>query len=216
MYYTLVASLPVLPPHFDVERTPITAPRLGERLRQLTQEDSDMLRQLADFFSWDRQLIERTDEQIADDYQRLLQVRHPLILKIVRHRINVRTIVSALRRRNQGADGPVALGPLAKSIKRSWNDPTFRLHPRFPWIEQFEQRMLAGDAMQAERLLFEFTWSLWCRMAAEFTFSFEAILLYVARWEIIHRWASRNAEAGQIRFDKMIEETLGEYASAKF
>ena len=53
-------------------------------------------------------------------------------------------------------------------------------------------------------------------MANNFTFSFEAVLLYLARWEIVDRWTSRDADAGLVRFDQMIEETLGEYATAQF
>ena len=38
-YYMLIASLPALPPHFEVQRDPITRPRLDERLKMLEPED---------------------------------------------------------------------------------------------------------------------------------------------------------------------------------
>jgi hypothetical protein len=37
--------------------------------------------------------------------------------------------------------------------------------------------------------------------------------LYLARWEIIDRCTSRDAEAGRERFDNLITETLGDYAN---
>lgn len=213
-YYTLIASLPHLPAHFDVERVPISLPRLNERLKLLRESDARILQQLVDFLAWDRQPMDRTDQQVVAEYQRLgKEISHPLVLEIIEHRTNVRTIVSALRRRRDGAGPPIGVGQLVEPIRRNWKEPQFGLERRFHWIETFTERMTAGDAVAAERVLFEFTWNTWCRMAAEFTFSFEAVLLYLARWAIVDRWTSRNAEVGRARFEKLIEEALGEYAS---
>ena len=95
-------------------------------------------------------------------------------------------------------------------------DPTFGLGQRFPWVEQFSQHMLAGETAKAERAIFEFSWKTWSRMAAQFTFSFEAVPLYVARWEILNRWTSRDLETGKERFEQLMQETLGEYAALQF
>ena len=105
-YYTLIASLPPLPAHFDVERTPVSRPRLRHLLKQLADDDADTVRQLASFFSWDRQLIDQTDEDIRRRYEVLMHNRQPLIRELVNHRINVRTIVAALRRRRDGLEPP--------------------------------------------------------------------------------------------------------------
>lgn len=216
-YYTLVASLPHLPPHFDVERNPITRPRLVDRLKLLNESDATILQQLIDFLTWDRQPLDQTDEQVVREYERVTnKVRHPLVLEIVDNRMNIRTIVSALRRRRGGEGPPTGVGQLVAPIRRHWNDPHFRLHRQFPFIEEFEARMSAGDAVSAERALFEFSWRIFCRVAAEFTFSFEAVLLYLARWEIVDRWTSRDADAGGNRFEQLIEETLGDYTALQF
>ena len=53
-------------------------------------------------------------------------------------------------------------------------------------------------------------------MAAEFTFSFEAVPLYVARWEILNRWTTRDLDTGKQRFEHLMQETLGEYAAVQF
>ncbi len=216
-YYTLIASLPHLPAHFDVTRPPLTRLQLQQRLTMLSDEDAQTLRQLQNFLAWDRQLTDRTDEQVVQHYKQLKQqIRHSLVFEIIEHRINVRTIVGALRRRHNGEGPPVGVGRLVDPIRRQWKEPQFGLQKRYPWIEGFEQKMLAGNAVEAQKVLFEFTWSTWCRMAAEFTFSFEAVLLYLARWAIVNRWTSRSAEAGRARFDQLIEETLGEYAHLQF
>ena len=215
-YYTLIAGLPHLPTHFDVERTPVSRPRLRQLLKQLADDDADTVHQLASFFSWDRQLIDQNDEDIRRRYELLMHNRQPLIRELVNHRINVRTIVAALRRRRDGLGPPTAVGELVEPIRRNWTDPTFLLGRRYPWIETFSEFMLAGETAKAERTLFEFTWRTWSQLAQRFTFSFEAVPLYVARWEIVDRWTSRDMSAGEQRFEQLTQEVLGEYAALKF
>ncbi|MGF1581804.1 MAG: DUF2764 family protein [Gemmataceae bacterium] len=214
-YYMLIASLPHLPPHFDVERPPITWPRLEQRLKLLREQDLVVFERLANFLAWDRQPLDRTDEEVVAEYDKLMSVlRNRLVIDIVNHRMDVRTIVSALRRRRDGKEPPIGVGRLVEPIRRNWQDPFFQLQRRHLWIEEFATRMLAGEAAEAERLLFEVTWKTWSRMAAEeFTFSFEAVLLYIARWAIVDRWTSRDVEKGRARFEELIEETLGDHAN---
>ena len=215
-YYTLIASLPHLPTHFDVVRPPISSPRLSQRLRELDEYDALVLKQLADFLAWDRQTLERSEQDVLDDYQRLKQeIRHPVVLGIVDERINMRTIVGALRRRRDGQEPPIGAGRLVRPIRDHWKEPQFGLQRQLPWIEPFERLMLAGEAVEAERVLYESSWRFCSLMAAEFHFSFEAVLLYVVRWSIVDRWTSRNAEAGRARFDQLVAETLGEYVELK-
>ena len=213
-YYTLIAALPHLPVHFDAERSPITLPRLEQRLTLLHEKDAHMLGQLWDFLAWDRQPRKRTDEEVVREYDRLHRtISNPVILTLVDHRLNLRTIVSALRRRRRGQSPPIGVGPLVEPIRVNWQHPQFNLQRRFPWIEEFAERMEQGEAVAAERVLYEATWQTWCRLASEFTFSVEAIFLYLARWSIIDRWMTRSAELGQKRFSKLLEETLGDHAS---
>lgn len=213
-YYMLVASLPHLPAHFDVQRPPITWPRLEKRLSLLREDDARVLQQLMDFLSWDRQPLDRTEEDIIAAYDQLkIDIHNPLVLELVDHRIDVRTIVSGLRRRRDGKSPPAGVGRLVETIRRHWQHPQFNLHRKHPWIEDFSRAMHAGEAVTAERLLLDVTWNTWTRMAGEYTFSFEAVLLYLARWSIVRRWTGRDAEAGREQFDRLLEETLGEYAS---
>src|SRR5690606_40049549 len=97
-------------------------------------------------------------------------------------------------------------------IRRTYNEPEFNLAGRYPWIGQLDSLLASGDALGAQRLLCGISYTQWNRMAERYTFSFETILLYLARWEIIDRWTSRNTEAGQIRFESILTETLGDYA----
>lgn len=208
-YYTLIASLPALPTRFDVDRCPITWPRLEDRLRLLEPEDHAMLSQLIDFLAWDRQPLERTDAEMIARYDTLMKkITHPVIRGLVDDWINLRTIVSALRRRRLGEGPPPGIGCWTDTIRRWWSQPQFGLQTRFPWIEELDRLMAANSTRQAERLILSVHWSKWSREASEHHFSFEAVLLYVARWSLVHRTTSQNAVAGRERFENTLSKVL--------
>ena len=49
-------------------------------------------------------------------------------------------------------------------------------------------------------------------MADRYFFTFEAVVLYLIRWEVVTRWIRRDAEAGQQRFAQLVSESMGAYA----
>lgn len=212
-YYTLVASLPALPPHIDVDRVPITRPRLDERLQMLEADDLAVVDQWDRFVRWDQQLLDQTDEDVAVKYKQLEKdITNSTLWKMIEYRMDVRTIVAAIRRKRVGLPAPTGVGQWVEHIRRNYQHPEFQLQDRFGWIGKFIACLDSNDALAAQRLLFESNYQYWTRMNQQVTFSFEAVLLYLARWEIIDRWTSRDAQAGQERFQTILTETLGEYA----
>ena len=212
-YYTLVASLPPLPSHFDAERVPITRPRLEERLRMLEPADYVIVDQWDHFVRWDQQVIDRTDEDVDEMYKQLqTEISNSTLWQMIEYRMDVRTIVAAVRRRRVGLPAPSGVGQWVEHIRRNYQHPEFQLQERFGWIGKFAACLDTGDAQAAQRLLFESNYQYWARLNQQYTFSFEAVLLYLARWEIIDRWTSRDSQAGQERFHTILTETLGEYA----
>lgn len=212
-YYTLLASLPALPPHFDVERAPISRPRLMERLKMLAPEDALVVEQWNGFLNWDRQALDRTDEDVALAYRRILrETSNPTLREMIEVRMDTRTVIAAVRRRRAGLPPPTGVGQWVEQIRRNYQHPEFNLQGHYAWIGKLDELLAAGDAMAAQQLLFDSHYRQWYRMSQRYTFSFEAVLFYLARWEIIDRWTSRDASAGRARFETMITETLGEYA----
>jgi hypothetical protein len=208
-YYTLIASLPVLPARFDVDRCPITWPRLEDRLRMLEPEDQATLARLLDFLAWDRQPLDRTDGEMIARYKALMEkVEHPLVRTLIDDRIDLRTIISGLRRRRLGWGPPPGIGQWTDLIRRRWVHPQFGLQTRFPWIEDLDRLVSSGSAREAERLILTLNWTRWSRAAGDYHFSFEAVLLYVARWAIVNRWTSQNAVLGRERFESTLAKLL--------
>lgn len=212
-YYTLVASLPPLPPDFDVDRVPITRSQLDERLQMLAEDDLAVVNQWRDYVTWDQQALDSTDDQVAQKYQALKRsIVNSTLWKMIEYRLDVRTIVAAVRRRRVGLAAPAGVGQWTEHIRRNYQHPEFQLQERFNWIGKFTSLLEADDALAAQRLLFATNYQYWSRLNQQYTFSFEAVLLYLARWEIIDRWTSRDLRAGQERFHSILTETLGEYA----
>jgi hypothetical protein len=212
-YYTLIASLPALPRHFAVERLPITRIRLEERLRMLEPEDARIIDGMAEFLVWDRQPVDVTDEGLIRHYREFMEsTTNPLVRCLLEDRMDVRTILSGLRRRRKGLGPPPAAGPLGGHVARHWKHPHFELAPRFPWIEKVDQLLHEDRPMEIARILAEDVWNQWTRAAEQYYFTFEAVILYAARWELVYRWTSRDAELGSRKFEQLVTETLGEYA----
>jgi len=216
----LVSSLPQLPARFDAGRLPISWPTLRDRLRMLEPDDSQITRQVGLYFLWDRQPLDRTDDEVIDRYQELMRTStNDLVRHLVRSRTEIRLILSCIRRRTAGLGAPKWIDRVAdrdsplSHLRSHWLDPNFNLGIHYRWVEAFRKQLDAGDILEAQRVVFTERWNDWTRIAEKQTFAFEAIIAYLVRWEIIDRWTSQNADVGKARFNKLIEETLGEHAN---
>jgi len=216
----LVSSLPQLPARFDSGRLPISWPALRNRLRMLDPRDGEVTRQVGLYFLWDRQPLDRTDDEVIDRYHQLMrESTNHLVRHLVRSRTEMRLIISCVRHRAAGGQPPKWIdriadrdSPLAH-MRKHWMEPNFHLGVHHRWAEAFRKHWDAGDMREAQRVVFDERWKDWTRIAEKQTFSFEAIITYLVRWEIVDRWTSQNADAGKARFKQLIEETLGEYAN---
>ena len=208
-YYWFVASLPHMPRSFEVERVPISRIQLQQRLKMLGDGDKQTVDQVQRFLLWDRQQPERTDGEVKMEYDRLMNsISNSLVRDIINYRMDVRTITCALRRRRLGLEPPAAVGQYVDHIRKHWHHPDFRLLREHPWIPIVRDSLDAGEPLQVERQLMSATWNRWVKLGDEFHFSFETILLYLARWEIVERWTRLDQSAGRRKFDQLMAQTL--------
>ena len=213
-YYLLICSLPALPPRFDVDRLPITLERLQGRLRLLEPEDAREISRMLDFLAWSHQFAEADDAAVVKRYGELMQeVTNPLIREVFAVGMDVRMIVAALRRRRHGLGPPtVGFGQWFDHIRRHFNQPDFRLGHVFPWILPFAHMLEQGDVLNLYRRVLGESWAYLKKRAEDYVFSFEAVVLYIARWDIIRHWQQLQAERGRAIFEALVTEALGEYA----
>lgn len=217
-YITLVASLPFLPRFDQAERLPITVERLEARLRILAPDDAAIVERVAAFLAWQRQPVERTDSEVVALFQAMtdVAVQHPTLMAMITFRMQERTVMAALRRRQRGGLAPAAgeqwgVGPWVQHILRNWDDPDFKLGLLLPWVPQAREYLQAGETLALERLLMGLIWDGVDRLAQHDPFGFEVVLAYLFKWDIVHRWLSYSSEAARARFEALVTEVIGEH-----
>jgi hypothetical protein len=216
-YYMLISSLPALPPRLDVDRLPITLERLQARLRMLEPEDAQEISRMLGILGlvWSRQFAEANDAAVVKRYGELMEeVTYPLVREVFAVAMDVRMVVAALRRRRLGLGPPtVGFGQWFEHIRRHFNQPDFKLGHVLPGIVRFDQLLEQGDVLNLYRHMLGATWTYLKKRAEDYVFSFEAVVLYIARWEIMRQWQQLQAERGRAVFEALVTEALGEYAN---
>lgn len=218
-YYTLAASLPYLRQPFLYKDKPINRIQLERRLGMLEPEDEKELLEFADLLEWDRLTIDRTDEEIVDKAAIVVpRLRSGVVRQVALWRLEFRTVVAALRRRARGESVPPrglkwGYGRWVDHIRRNWVDPHFRLELVFPQLPELKRMMDENDTKGVERTLLRAVWDYVSRAGDGHEFDFEAIVVYLIKWTVAVRWRRYDGAEAQERFDEMVEQGLGEYAS---
>jgi len=213
-YVELLTSLPHLPNPFRVERPPISAVQLRKRFRMLEADDQQLMQRLWDNVLWSSIPLQTEDAELVQRFQTLLQdVQDPLLQQWLCWRMDVRTLLSALRQRQAGAEAPAAslrwgLGELTWLIRRNWKLPAFGLQARLPWLPEAEKLLAAGQSLQLEKLVLQKVWQYYARCQPQPEFGFAAVFLYVSRWDICHRWTSYDHAGGLQQFDQLVANSL--------
>jgi hypothetical protein len=215
-YYTLLASLPPLPRFDQAERLPITRERLEQRRGMLSPQDSELFERAAAFLAWQRQTATRTDQEMIAKFKQLAQqLSHPTLSAIFEFPIDQRTIMAALRRRHRGLATPIpgdlwGVGRFVSHIQRNWDDLNFKLAAVYPWIPRARAHLEAGETLALERLLKTVLWDHVDRSIQPYDFGFGAVLVYMIKWDILHRWLAYDVEDAKVRFEELVAEVTDE------
>ncbi len=221
-YVMLISSFPSSEKLFLAKRPPLSRIKLEQRLRILPPEHAAMLKLVDDALNWGRQSMTSSDADVIDRGRKALsQIESETLRAIVLQRLELRTAVSALRRRARG-DGPPAddvswgFGRWVVHIARNWSEPGFGLDRVFPWLREADGLLRADDPVGLERLILDQAQRLLQRHADFHTFDFEAVVIYVLKWNIFDRWARANGTVAVARFDDMTVSGLGAFANMSF
>ncbi len=213
-YLTLLASLPAHGPLFGAKQTPLSRLRLQQRLAWLEPEDSADLIRLEAIINWHCQRFDVDDEALVQQArQDMAQIRNAFTRELATWRLELRTLVSALRARRAGRPAPSGrrpwgFGRWVPHIATHWGEPHFRLERAYPWLPEARRLMDDGDPLGLERLLLSAVWTHLERIGAGHEFDFEALVVYVTRWDLVARWTHYDAHAALARFDGLLEEAL--------
>ena len=214
-YYQLVASLPALPDFRQTRLLPLSRRRLEERLSLLHVEDLEELTRAERLISWHRQPVSRTTEEIVAMYDEVVAHNRTRELRnVVDFRMNMRTVMVALRLRRQGKAAPSGrwgTGPYTRIIESRWAEAEFGLGAVFPWISEAQAFLDQGDAMELEKLMMGQSWKKLSQISDAHPFGFEQVFAFAYKWDILHRWLSYDAEMARDRFEELLLEVTSDH-----
>ncbi len=212
-YYTVVASLPHLPYFANAERLPLSRLRLEQRLRMLDADESGQIFQAELLVGWRLPLGKfRSSGNIAAHYKTALQIiDQPVLREFVEYRLDMQTVIAALRIRQAGLDpqqypGTWGIGRWVKHIEAHWDAADFHLRTVYPWLPDAANYLATANAIALDRLLMETVWRKLSRVGDVNPFGFGAITAFVFKWDILQAWLLRDANAAKQRFQILIEE----------
>ncbi len=213
----LITSLPYHGPLFGAHQTPLSRLRLNQRLRILDDEDAQAIRDLSSVLHWIHQDMQVTDAQLLERARRFdLAWGEGFLGDLLRFRMELRTVYTALRRRRRGETSPPGgqpwgYGRWVRHIERYWNEPGFRLQRVYPWVNEAERLIERRDSLGLERLLLGIVWDHLTRISEGHVFDFEAVVIYVQRWDLIARWSSYDGDRAVQRFERLVDAGLGRH-----
>ena len=216
-YTMLITGLPRPEALFRSKRPPLPRIKLDRRLRVLTPEDADMLSQVEQILNWSSLPMSMTEARFVARVRDVMQaVDNETLRLIIRDRLEIRTCIAALRRRHRGEMAPSAgtvwgYGRWLGHIRRNWNEASFRLDGVFPWLREADRLLKADDSLALQRLLLDQVWKNVSRHAGEHEFDFEAVVIYVLKWDIVDRWVRHDSVQASERLEEMTEAGLGEF-----
>lgn len=214
-YVMLVCYLPPLPASpFAIRQAPLSRLQLDRRLALLRPEDAADLAVFESMAHWDSIPLGTSDQAfLARVHRDLDRLTRPALREMLLWRLELRTLVAALRRRQLGLPAPgsgeaFGLGECLDAIRRHWLAPDFRLGYRHSWVSAAHELFRTGQHEALERLLFSTVWDHYGRLAWNHHFDFEAVVLYVLRWNLIDRLIRHDAAAAVRQFETLLAQGL--------
>ncbi len=186
-------------------------------MSMLVQEDAEAARVAMNFLWWERQPIERTDEEVMSFYKQIMTSGlQPTLRTFIQFQMTLRTILAALRRRHRNLPAPSkgmawGIAPWVGHIERNWDDENFKLSTLLPWLPEVRQLLETEETLELQKFIMNLSWNFLDQLTEGHYFTFDVFLTYLFKWDLLNRWLLYNKHNAIIRFEKLTTETLGEY-----
>lgn len=143
----------------------------------------------------------------------LSNLHNTFLEEVIIWRLQIRTIMAAIRYRklNSSAQNTAEFqgyGNIVSQIKKNWQSDDFALSHRFPWVKQAQQLFMTNETVALEKLLLNLSWQHYERIGQGHYFDFEAVIIYVLRWDVINRWAKNDQQKAMQQFELLVEQAL--------
>jgi len=216
-YITLMASMPALAMPFAARELPISRLGLAARLRMLDDDDASLLERIQDVMVWERIDVSLPAAEIIRSVNEVMGALDSETLRaVVRERFELRTVLAALRRRRRGEEAPPVnmiwgYGGYVDHIRRNWTRPHFGLRRTMPWLGEVRELHDIGSTRRLDQATSRVAWQSLAAAQPAHEFDFDAVAIYVLRYDMIARWLGRSVERARKRFDQLVTAGLGDH-----
>lgn len=218
-YVTLMASMPALPMPFAARELPISQLGLAARVKLLDEDDAELLQRILKIMEWERIDMATDEAEVVAEFDALMsELESEDLRKVVRARFELRTVIAALRRRRHGEPPPGAgvawgCGRFVDHIRRNWTRPHFGLRRKMPWLAELREFHDASDTLQLEHETARLDWKSLANASRFHEFDYDAVVLYVLRYNMIAWWLGHSSVDARLRFDELVRVGLGDHAT---
>lgn len=217
-YYTLITSLPHLPPLEQAKILPISWLQLQKRVSMLEEEDILLVEQIQKLFAWYYHPSSTRNHKILQLYKELIQktTHHPQIQQIITNILNQRTIVAAFRMKYANmhftqSEEAWGIQKEKETIERYWDQDDFKLGYKYPWVNEVNKLFTQNDPYGLTKLLMGLIYQQAEELKEADPFTLEAFIAYLIQWANLQKWLSYEAKKATQRFDNLISEAHREY-----
>lgn len=217
-YAMLMASLPPHPMSlWDKKNKPVSRLHLERRLTLLNEQDRQQLAEIEAVLHWSKINTEHSDSETLAEAENLIKtLERPLLQDVVVWRLELRTIMAAIRRRKLGKEAPAknerwGIGQVVPFIRRNWQTNDFSLSHRFSWVSTANTLLESEQTHELEKLILNLGWQYYASLGQSHYFDFEAVVIYVLRWNIVQRWVQCNEQEAMRQFETLVTTGLGDY-----
>jgi hypothetical protein len=213
-YTLLLSSLPYLPPPLSQQRfIPPSRIQIGKALDLLGEEDTLRMQRINSVLHWSHLPLERDDVAMVAEAEKLLvDEESPFLREVILERLELRTLIAAMRYRElNGTPQPGkfrAIGRYTGRILTNWHDPAFGMGHLFGWLNEAVRLLHSGNSLALDRLLMHESWRRLQRIDDHYDYGFDAVVLYVMRWNILDRLSRQHEEVAINRFKSMVNDAL--------
>ncbi len=213
-YTLLVSSLPI---HktllFDEKQTPLSRIQLNKRLKLLDKNDAADLLKIEQLLHWSHIKEDINQTFVNKTMGSIESLSNNFIKNIIIWRLEIRIILAALRMRHQGQNTPPVKNIFGFDywyfmMTKYWHEPDLGLGKQLSWVAEANKLLTENKNLQLEKFLFGVVWDHYQQLSLGHYFNFEAVIIYVLRWDIIDRWNSYDNEIAAQRFNDLIDAEL--------
>ncbi len=218
-YTLLMSSLPRHPKDLlTAMLPPISRIQLDKRLVLLDEQDRNELNHIEQVIFWSHARDASSEQVIAQDNAAIAGIKTKLLKDLVLWRLTTRTLMSALRMRHAGfvpnaQNRFIGFGKWPAQIEKNWGQPNFGINPiEISWLSKASDYIAQNQPLELEKLLLDLSWKYYANLGNDHVFDFEAVAIYVLRWDVINRWSHYNRdyfkETALANFNQLVDAGL--------